>query len=104
MEKAKQELPKMPKPQGKIKQVIIKKTEQGIVIKHYGNPAPEEINVLLAMHAVAVFEKLSEALPESSPEAIKKIIVGITEFAIDVSMMSPEELDELEKEQEDELQ
>lgn len=100
----KQELPKMPKPQGKIKQVIIKKTETTCRIKHYGNPAPEEMNALLAVHAVAVFEKLSEALPESSPEAIKKLIVGIVEFAIDVALMLPEELDELEEEQEDELQ
>lgn len=102
MEKeTKQELPR---PQGKIKQVIIKKTETGIVTKHYGNPTPEEINLLLAMHAVAVFEKLSEALPEPSPEMIKKMIVGLVEYAIDVALMSPEELDELEEEQEDELQ
>lgn len=94
----------LPKPQGKIKQVIIKKTETDTVIKHYGNPAPEEINALLAMHAVAVFEKLSEALPESSPEEIKKLIVGIAEFAIDAALMSPEELYELEEELEDELQ
>lgn len=94
----------LPRPQGKIKQVIIKAAETGIVIKHYGNPAPEEMNALLAMHAVAVFEKLSEALPESSPVAIKKLIVGIVEFAIDGALMSPEELDELEEEQEDELQ
>lgn len=88
----------LPKPQGKIKQVIITKTETSCSVKHYGNPEIEELAALLGVHTVKVFEILQAANPEAEPEAIKNLILAGVEFAINVSLEDFTEDDDSEDE------
>lgn len=73
----------LPRPQGNIKQVIIKETPIGCMVKHYGNPELDEINAMLGVHAAAVFKGLLETFPGSEPAEIKRLILECIEFAID---------------------